>query len=34
MEAEDSVGICHQAVTGEDIADWEEFICAMITVIF
>jgi hypothetical protein len=25
-EAEDSVGICHQATTGEDIADWEDLV--------
>jgi hypothetical protein len=25
MEAEDIIGIRHQATTGEDTADWEDF---------
>jgi hypothetical protein len=29
-EAEDIVGICHQAATGEHIADWEDFMCAVV----
>jgi hypothetical protein len=33
-EAEDIVGIRHHATTGEDIADWEDFICLVFTVIF
>jgi hypothetical protein len=34
MEAEDIVGIYHQATTGEDIANWEDFMCVVVTVIF
>jgi hypothetical protein len=34
MEAEDIVGICHQATTSKDIANWEDFMCAVVTVIF
>jgi hypothetical protein len=33
-EAEDIVGIRHQATTGEDIANCEDFMCAVVTVIF
>jgi hypothetical protein len=33
-EAEDIVGIRHQATTGDDIANWGGFICAVLTVIF
>jgi hypothetical protein len=33
-EAEGIVEIRHQATTGEDTADREEFICAVVTVIF
>jgi hypothetical protein len=33
-EAEDIVEICHQATTGEDKANWEDFMCAVVTVIF
>jgi hypothetical protein len=29
MEAEDSVGIHHQAMTGEDTADWEDLVLAV-----
>jgi hypothetical protein len=32
-EAEDIVEIRPQATTGEDTADWEEFMCAVVTVI-
>jgi hypothetical protein len=31
--AEDIVAIRHQATTGEDIANWEDFMCAAVTVI-
>jgi hypothetical protein len=34
MEAKDMVGIRHQATTGEDIENWEDFMCAVVTVIF
>jgi hypothetical protein len=34
MEANDIVGIHHKATTGEDIANREDFICAVFTVIF
>jgi hypothetical protein len=27
MEADNIVGIHHQAVTGEDVADWEDYVC-------
>jgi hypothetical protein len=30
MEAEDTGGICHQATTGEDTADWEGFAHAVV----
>jgi hypothetical protein len=34
MKAEDNiVEICHQATTGEDTANQEHFICAVVTVI-
>jgi hypothetical protein len=33
MEAEDIVRIRHQATTGEDIANWEDFVCAVVIVI-
>jgi hypothetical protein len=33
-KTEDIVVIRHQATTGEDIANWEELICAVVTVIF
>jgi hypothetical protein len=33
-EAEDIVGIRRQATTGEDTADWEDFMSAVVTVIF
>jgi hypothetical protein len=33
-EAEDTVEIRYQATTGEDIANWEDFTCAVVTVIF
>jgi hypothetical protein len=33
MEAKDIVGIRHQATADEDIADWEDFMCAVVTVI-
>jgi hypothetical protein len=33
-EAEDVIGIRYQAVTGEDIANREDFLCAVVTVIF
>jgi hypothetical protein len=33
-EAEDIVGIRHQATTSEDIANWENFMCAVVTVMF
>jgi hypothetical protein len=34
MEAEVFVGIHHQATTGEDIANREDFICAVVKVNF
>jgi hypothetical protein len=34
MEAEDIVGIRHQATIGEEIANWEDFVCAVVTVFF
>jgi hypothetical protein len=33
-EVEDIVGMRHQATTGEDIANWQDFMCAVVTVIF
>jgi hypothetical protein len=30
IEADDITGIHHQAVTGEDIADWEELVHAVV----
>jgi hypothetical protein len=33
-EAESNVGIRHRATTGEDIANWGDFMCAVVTVIF
>jgi hypothetical protein len=30
MEAEDIFGIHYHAVTDEDIANWEDFICAVV----
>jgi hypothetical protein len=33
MEAEYIVGICHQATTGEDIANGEDLMGAVVTVI-
>jgi hypothetical protein len=33
-EAEDIVGVRHPATTGEGIANWEDFMCAVVTVIF
>jgi hypothetical protein len=33
-EAEDIVSIRNQATIGEDIANWEDFIYAVVTVIF
>jgi hypothetical protein len=29
MEAQDLVGICYRATTGEDTADWEDLVCAV-----
>jgi hypothetical protein len=29
-EAEDIVGICHQAMTGEDTANWEDLLRAVV----
>jgi hypothetical protein len=34
MEAKDIVGIHHQAMTGEDTANWDDFMCVVVTVIF
>jgi hypothetical protein len=33
-EAEDIVGIHYHAMTGEDIANWEDFMYAIVTVFF
>jgi hypothetical protein len=33
-EAEAIVGIRHQETTGEDLANWEDFICGVVTGIF
>jgi hypothetical protein len=33
-EAEDIVGVRHQATTGEDIDNREDFMCAVVRVIF
>jgi hypothetical protein len=33
-EAEDTVGTRRQATTGEDIENWEDFMCAVVTLIF
>jgi hypothetical protein len=33
-EAEDIVGIRHPATTGENVANWEDFMYAEVTVIF
>jgi hypothetical protein len=30
MEAEDNVGTCHQVMTGEDTADREDLVCAVV----
>jgi hypothetical protein len=30
MEAEDIVGICYQGTTGEDTADWEDLVHAVV----
>jgi hypothetical protein len=30
MEAENIVGICHQATTCEHIADWEDFLLGVV----
>jgi hypothetical protein len=30
MDAEDTVGIHHQATTDENTADWEDFVCAVV----
>jgi hypothetical protein len=33
-EAEDTVRIRHQPAAGEDVANGEEFVCAVVTVMF
>jgi hypothetical protein len=34
MEAEDIVGVRHQVTTGENTVNLEDFMCAVVTVIF
>jgi hypothetical protein len=34
LDAENTVEIRHQAATAEEIVKWENFMCAVVTVIF